>query len=69
MKNWIKNFISDERGAESTEMAVTTVVIAGGAVAGYATLRNSIKDKQDDMVAELGSATVAPSSASPASSG
>jgi Flp pilus assembly pilin Flp len=59
MKNWIMNFIRDERGAESTEMAITTVVVAGGAVAGYATLRDEIKTKQDAMVSELGDATVA----------
>lgn len=66
MKNWIMNFIRDERGAESTEMAVTTVVVAGGAVAGYATLQSNIKTKQSDMITELGKATVgtAPSSSS-----
>lgn len=58
MKNWIMNFIRDERGAESTEMAVTTVVVAGGAVAGYATLQTEIKGKQADMIDELGKATV-----------
>lgn len=57
MKNWIMNFIRDERGAESTEMAVTTVVVAGGAVAGYSTLRNKIGEKNTELVTSLGTAT------------
>ena len=61
MKNWIMNFISDERGAESTEMAVTTVVVAGGAVVGYKGLQGAIADKNTEMVESLGD--VAPSNA------
>jgi len=61
MKNWIMNFIRDERGAESTEMAVTTVVVAGGAVVGYQGLQGAIKTKNDDMVDSL--TAVAPSNA------
>jgi Flp pilus assembly pilin Flp len=61
MKNWIMNFIRDERGAESTEMAVTTVVVAGGAVVGYQGLQGAIADKNTAMVDSLDK--VAPSNA------
>lgn len=53
MKNWIMNFIRDERGAESTEMAVTTVVVAGGAVAGYKLVQGAIELKNTQMVDSL----------------
>jgi hypothetical protein len=32
MKNWIMNFIADERGAESTELGVSALVVGGGAI-------------------------------------
>jgi Flp pilus assembly pilin Flp len=57
MKNWIKAFIADERGAESTELAVTTLVVAGGAVAGYTSLKTKIGDKTDDLLGKLDSST------------
>jgi Flp pilus assembly pilin Flp len=53
MLNWIKNFIADESGAESTELAVTTVVVAGGAVAGYTSLKSKISEKQDELLGKL----------------
>ena len=53
MLNFIKNFISDERGAESTELAVTTLVVAGGAVSGYTSVKNKIGDKTDDLLGKL----------------
>jgi len=49
MKNWIMNFIRDERGAESTELAMTTVVVAGGAVAGFNQIRDAVQVKQVAM--------------------
>jgi Flp pilus assembly pilin Flp len=57
MKNWIMNFIADERGAESTELAVTTLVVAGGAVTGYTSLKTKIGDKTDDLLGKLDEST------------
>jgi len=57
MKNWIMNFIADERGAESTELAVTTLVVAGGAVSGYTSIKNKIGDKTDDLLGKLDEST------------
>ena len=53
MQNWIKAFIADERGAESTELAITTLVVAGGAVAGYTSVRNKVGEKTDEMIDKL----------------
>ena len=53
MKNWIINFIADERGAESTEVAVTGVVIVSGAVAGFTTLKDTLQDKQTEFINKL----------------
>ena len=53
MKNWIMNFIADERGAEGTELAVTTLVVAGGAIEGFNGLKNSLKTKQTAMIENL----------------
>ena len=53
MTNWIKNFINDERGAESTELAVSVLVVAGGAIASAKTLRNKIQEKNSDMIEEF----------------
>ena len=53
MKNWIMNFIADERGAEGTELAVTTLVVAGGAIEGFNGLKGSLKAKQDVMIDNL----------------
>ena len=58
MKNWIMNFIADERGAESTELSVTGIVVAGGAVSGFTTLKNALDDKNADLIVELGQADV-----------
>ena len=57
MKNWIMNFIADERGAESTELAITTLVVAGGAVSGYTSLKTKIGDKTDDLLGKLDDST------------
>ena len=53
MTNWIKNFINDERGAESTELAVSVLVVAGGAIASAKTLRNKVQEKNADMITEF----------------
>jgi Flp pilus assembly pilin Flp len=57
MQNWIKAFIADERGAESTELAITTLVVAGGAVAGYTSVKNKIGDKTEDLLGKLDDST------------
>ena len=57
MKNWILNFINDERGAESIELGITGAVVAGGAVAGLSTVKDAVKQKQDDLVTKLDEAT------------
>jgi Flp pilus assembly pilin Flp len=56
MKNWIKMFIADERGAESTEVAVTGIVIGGGSVAGFTELKDKIEQKGDELIGKLDSA-------------
>lgn len=54
MKNWIMNFIADERGSEGPELGVTTLVVAGGAIEGFSRLKGALQTKQDDMVTNLG---------------
>jgi Flp pilus assembly pilin Flp len=54
MQNWIKAFIADERGAESTELAITTLVVAG---AGYTSLKSKIGDKTEDLLGKLDDST------------
>jgi len=46
MNRWILNFLRDERGAETVELTVTGVCIAGGAVAGL----NELNDKVSESV-------------------
>lgn len=57
MKNWIMNFIADERGAETTELAITGVVVAGGAVTGFTQLKTKIGEKQDEVLEKLDDST------------
>ena len=57
MINFIKNFIKNDSGAESTELAITTLVVAGGAVAGYTSVKNKIGDKTDDLLGKLDEST------------
>jgi Flp pilus assembly pilin Flp len=58
MKNWIKAFIADERGSEGIELGATVVVVGGGAIAGFVELKGTLQNKQDIIVAELGSTDV-----------
>ncbi len=53
MLDFIKNFIADDRGAESTELAVTTLVVAAGSVTGYTSVRNKVAEKTDEMLDKL----------------
>ena len=52
----VLNFIKDERGSESVEFGVTSVVVAAGAVSGLKEIQGSIKGKQSDMVDSLDNA-------------
>ncbi|MEY4772984.1 MAG: hypothetical protein RIT40_19, partial [Planctomycetota bacterium] len=53
MKNWILNFINDERGAESIELGITGAVVAGGAVAGFSLVKGKVIEKQEELVDKL----------------
>jgi Flp pilus assembly pilin Flp len=53
----IVNFIRDERGSESVEFGVTSVVVAAGAVNGLKNIQGAVAGKQADMVDKLGDAT------------
>lgn len=57
MLNFILNFVRDERGAESTELAVTTVVVAGGAVSGYTSLKTKLGEKNEELLGKLDDST------------
>ena len=58
MSNWIKTFIADERGSEGIELGSTVVVVGGGAIAGFASLRDTLQAKQDLIVENLDSTNV-----------
>jgi len=45
MTRWILHFLRDERGAESTELAITGIVCAGGSVAVFDELNDKINEK------------------------
>jgi Flp pilus assembly pilin Flp len=53
MKNWILNFIADERGTAATEYGITAVVMAGGAASGLSLLRDTLQAKQTSMISIL----------------
>ena len=53
MKNWILNFIADERGTAATEYGLTAVVMAGGAASGLSLLRDTLQAKQTSMISIL----------------
>ena len=57
MKNWILNFINDERGAESVELGITGAVVAGGAVAGFSLVKGKVIEKQEELVDKLDEST------------
>ena len=56
MKNWIKLFIADKRGAETTELAITGLVVGGGAVAGFTELKDKVEAKGDELIGKLDAA-------------
>ena len=53
MKTWIKNFINDERGAETVEFSVGALTIGGGAAAGYTSLKENLQDKTKDLIGKI----------------
>jgi Flp pilus assembly pilin Flp len=57
MKNWIMNFIADERGAETTEFGVVTTLTAAGSVASLSTVKSKLQGKANDLAGALDSAT------------
>jgi Flp pilus assembly pilin Flp len=57
MKNWVINFINDERGAESIELGVTGAIVAGGAVAGLSTVKDKVQEKQTELADKLDEST------------
>jgi len=59
LKTLVMNFVRDERGAESAEVGVTNVLLAGGAVSGGSRFRDKIQEKQDLVIAEIDAVDVA----------
>lgn len=54
----LKNFIMDERGAESTEVGVTTVVLAGGSASQLTQLKGTIQTKVQTVNDAVGAVDV-----------
>lgn len=50
----IANFIRDERGSESTEVGVTTVVLAGGSASQLTQLKGTIQTKVGEVNTAVG---------------
>ncbi len=50
MTRWILSFLRDERGAESTELAITGLVVAGGSVAVLSDLSDKLSEKVKQTV-------------------
>ena len=53
MKNWILNFIADERGTAAMEYGMAAVIMGGGAASGLALLKDALQAKQDNMISIL----------------
>ena len=53
----IVKFFQDERGSETVEFGITSVVVAAGAVHGLGEIQGAVKTKQTSMVASLDAAT------------
>ena len=53
MKNWIMNFIADERGAETTEFGVVTTLTAAGSIASLNLVKGQIQGKSQDLANAL----------------
>ena len=53
MKNWILNFIADERGTAAMEYGMAAVIMGGGAASGLSLLKDALQAKQDNMISIL----------------
>ncbi|MEE2895746.1 MAG: hypothetical protein VX726_08395 [Planctomycetota bacterium] len=53
MKNWILNFVKDERGVESVEFSVAAVSVAGGTAATFTTIKSNLQDKGDALISAI----------------
>ena len=53
MKNWIVNFLADETGAETVEFGIAALTIAGGAAAGFTTLKDNLQTKGDELIEKI----------------
>jgi Flp pilus assembly pilin Flp len=58
LKNLVMNFVRDERGAESSEIGVSTVLYAGGSVAAGTALKEVIQTKQGQITTALGNTSL-----------
>ena len=58
LKNLVMNFVRDERGAESSEIGVSTVLYAGGSVAAGTALKDVIQTKQTQIKEALENTSV-----------
>ena len=54
MKNWILNFIADERGTAAMEYGMAAVIMGGGAASGLSLLKDALQAKQTNMISILG---------------
>ena len=54
MKNWIVNFIADERGTAAMEYGMAAVIMGGGAASGLSLLKDALQSKQTNMITILG---------------
>ena len=54
MKNWILNFIADERGTAAMEYGMAAVIMGGGAASGLSLLKDALQTKQTNMITILG---------------
>ena len=54
MKNWILNFIADERGTAAMEYGMAAVIMGGGAASGLSLLKDALQTKQTNMISILG---------------
>ena len=54
MKNWILNFIADERGTAAMEYGMAAVIMGGGAASGLSLLKDALQSKQTNMISILG---------------
>lgn len=57
MTSWFLHFLGDERGAESVELGLTGVVVAGGLAFGLAKIKDKVAEEQAELVAKIEAAS------------